>query len=477
MSNILSGLLLAGGVALTAMSDAKAQGFVIETGVEALSSPNTLIHGLHRLYIGRAVSPRFSFGQGIYSAALGDAGGAFFWGFEGVARIPLTDRFSLSFSGFLGGGGGAAQVNGDGTMVRASAALDYRVSRAWDAQITASWVRIAGAPIDGPAFGVGLRYRLDGEGPSDGGTGALDFAALSMHVTHMVAPSSTRSRNGGAQPAVSLVGVRAHRDLNARTRLVFSAAGAARGAQGYMQIMAEARRIFPMRRLSFFVEGGAGFGGGGNVDTGSGLLLSAAAGVTVPVTRRFNAELSLGALTAATGGFRAATVSLNMVRAFGRQREGAGTNGERWAFSAGFSAQQVGANYFAVPGNPASLVIMQESSLDYFVGQRLYLTGAAQTTMAGGVAGYAIGSVGAGYEIPVSDRWSLSLEGFIGAAGGGGVNTAGGIIGGVRAELDYHVTDTWRLSMALGQMTTLRGNGMSPATLTVGVKIPFTTHR
>lgn len=450
---------------------AQGQTFEIETGFEALTSPQTLIEGLHRLYIGHRVSPHFSFGQGIYSAAAGDAGGAFFWGFEGVARLPVSERVSLGASGFVGGGGGASQVNGDGTMLRAGLSVDYRLTRAWDLQLTASWIRIEGAPIDGAAWGLGFRYS-PGRGDSAPAPG---FGAVSIVTSGVLAPSGVLTRTGTAQPQIGLVGVRAQFDLGPRTRLSFGAAGAATGAQGYMQIMAGLRRTVPLGRASLFFEGGAGFGGGGNVDTGSGLLVEAALGISTPVSRHFDVELSLGAIAAPTGGFRAASVSLAMVRAF--NRPGAvDEGGQRWAYSGGLSMQQTAPGYFS-SANPAAYVAMQESSIDYFVGERLYVTGNGQTTLDGGAAGYAIGMIGLGYAIPLNDRWTLSLEGHLGAAGGGGVNTGGGIIGGLRAEVDYRVSDRWSLSLGLGRLTTLRGTGMAPNLLTLGVKIPFITHR
>lgn len=459
-------------VAALSAESATANGFEIETGIERLSSPQTLIEGLHRLYVGRRVNDRFSFGQGIYGAAMGDAGGAFFWGFEGVLRQPLTDRLSLSFAGFLGGGGGAAQVNGHGTMVRAALGLDYRVSPHWDLQLTASRVRISGAPIDGGAWGLGLRYRFDADRAESRRNPEFDSVAVT--ASGLRAASGVRLRSGGAQGAFILMGARASFDISPRTSLSFSAAGAAQGAQGYMHIMGAARRNMALRRLVFFAEGSLGLGGGGDVDTGNGLLIGATLGVQAPVTRGLGVELSFGALTAPSGGFRGSAVSLALVRRFDGTQ---GTEPQRWAFSAGVSAQQTGAGYFVAPPGPSSMVIMQESSIDYFIGRHAYLTGNAQTTMYGGVAGYAIGMVGVGYEFPISRRWSLSFEGHLGAAGGGGVNTAGGIIYGYRAELDYRVRETFSLSLGVGQLATVRSGGMRPMVLTLGTKIPFTTHR
>ncbi|WP_461468980.1 hypothetical protein [Pararhodobacter sp.] len=459
---------------LAATPEVQAQGFEIETGIERIASPNTRIEGLHRLYVGRRITPYFSIGQGIYSSALGDAGGAFFWGFEGVAHLSLSERLSLGLSGFIGGGGGAAQVVGNGTMLRAGLSLDYRLSPAWDLQFTASWIRIHGAPIDGPAFGLGMRYRLDERHGGD--LGGPEFDAVAVVATRYQPASGVRRRSGGAQPALSLVGARAYFDISDRTQLSFGAAGAAQGAQGYMQIMAGARRRFEMGRMSFFLEGRAGYGGGGDVDTGAGLLLEASAGVSIAMTRRFDLALSLGAIAAADGDFRAASISLGFVRAFNRARTG-DTDGQRWALSTGLSFQQTAPSFFIAPGNPNSVVSMQETSLDYFIGERLYVTGNAQTTVAGGVAGYALGLVGLGYEIPVTDRLTLSLEGHLGAAGGGGVNTNGGIVAGLRAEIDYRVGEAWRVSVGVGRLQSVRSGGMSPTTLTVGAKIPFTTHR
>ncbi|MCA2011882.1 hypothetical protein LCM17_10330 [Cereibacter sphaeroides] len=470
----LCGSALVMSLGLACATPLSAQGWEIETGLDVIDAPQTRIEGLHRLYIGHRFSDTFSFGQGIYSAVLGDAGGAFFWGFEGVAHLPLTDRLGLSFSGFYGGGGGAAQVIGDGTMLRAGASLDYRLSPHWDLQLTAAYLRIQGAPIDGATYGLGFRYRTDAGGAMNGG-GMPEFDAISLQATHMRAPSGTRTRPGAPQPAVSLVGVRAMFNLTPNSQLWFSGAGAADGAQGYMQLMGGARYSVPLGRATLFAEGGLGLAGGGNVDTGAGAIVTAAIGAAMPVSRNIDVELSLGGIASVDGPYRAATLSLGVTRHFGR--DGGTGDGQRWAYTGGFQLQDAGAGFYLAPAGRDSVVAMQESSFDYFLGRRSYVTGSALTTVGGGVAGYALGMVGFGYEIPLNDRWSVSVEGLLGAAGGGGVNTAGGIVGAARVEVDYRVGANWRLSMGLGQMATLRSGGMQPATLSLGVKIPFVTHR
>lgn len=455
---------------------ADAQNLTFETGLERLSSPNTLIEGLNRIYVGYQFTPNLSLGQSFYSAALGDAGGAFFWGFEGVARLPLSNGFSVSASGFLGGGGGAAQVIGDGTMWRAGVALDYQMTEAWAAQLTGAWVSIEGAPIDGPAFGIGLRRQI---GTAQPGAWTPRLDAAGFVASGYTSPSGTLNRPGGQQDNIALVGARALFGLGANTQLSLGASGAGIGAEGYMQVMTGLRRNFEFGRATLFVEGGVGFGGGGNVDTGAGPLLEAAAGLTLPITAQLDAQLSFGGITAPTGDFRAAGVSLGILRNFGRSRTAAGLDPQagvqRWAYSGGISVQQTGPGYFSNAANTADYVVMQESSFDYFLGDALYVSGNGQTTLHGGTAGYAIGMLGLGYQFDLAPRLALSLEGHVGAAGGGGVNTAGGVVGSLRAELDYYVTDRWAVSVGLGHLAALRGKGLSSNVATLGIKIPFTT--
>ena len=454
---------------------ASAQSLTFETGFERLHSPKTTIEGLHRFYIGYQATPTLSFGQSIYSGAIGNAGGAFFWGFEGVARLPLSEGLSVSASGFVGGGGGALQVIGDGTMLRAGLALDYQVSQDWAVQATGSWIRIAGAPINGPAFGLGLRRQIGTSAPG-GWQPVLDSAGI--FTTGLSSPSGVLDRNGNPQPNVALVGARALFDLGDQLQLSLSTAGAASGAQGYMQIMTGLRRSFAFGNAALFIDGNAGFGGGGHIDTGAGPLFEAAAGLRLPVTQALDAELSLSGVVAPTGSFRAGAVSLGLMRNFERTRRmrvaAAQIGSERWAYSGGFSIQRTGPGYF-LNNNTARHVVMQESAFDYFIGQNTYVSGIGQTTVYGGAAGYAVGLLGLGYQLELSPRWAVALEGHVGAAGGGGVNTAGGIVGSLRGELDYRVTENFALSLGLGQLRTARSSGMSSRFASVGVKIPFTT--
>ena len=118
---------------------------------------------------------------------------------------------------------------------------------------------------------------------------------------------------------------------------------------------------------------------------------------------------------------------------------------------------------------------MQETSIDLFVTDRVYLTGNAQTVLGGDAAGYAIGLLGAGLQHELSQRVSLGVEAVVGAAGGGGVSVGSGLIAGLRGEMDIQVTNGFYASIAVGQYRSVTDGGMAPLFVGLGLKVPLRT--
>ncbi len=147
----------------------------MRSGVDVLNNPQTTIEGLHYVSYGIEVLPNLAIGQGFYSSAFGDAGGAFFWGYELSYNIPLNRRLSLYSSLFLGGGGGAYQVGGDGFMSRPYSGLRYGFSDSFSLDLGISHVRITGAPISDWALSGGINYAFGGD---DWKIGAADYPRL-----------------------------------------------------------------------------------------------------------------------------------------------------------------------------------------------------------------------------------------------------------------------------------------------------------
>jgi len=297
--------------------------------------------------------------------------------------------------------------------------------------------------------------------------GAPQLRNVALRAGQTVARGTTRS--GTPQPDISLVGAEAGFALGRRSELFIAADGGARGAEGYMQVLAGLRQRFDVARGSVFAEAALGFGGGGNVDTGAGALATLGLGAAIPLGKSFGLEFLLGSSVAPDGAFGGTSGTLRLVRRFGAATGLAEPAPQRWAITSGLSMHLPNAA-FRKPGSVATEApVMQKSSIDYYLTDALYLTGTAETAMGGNVAGFAIGPLGAGYRVALDPRWALSLEGHLGAAGGGGVNTVGGAIGGLSAELDFALGESSSLSLGIGRFAALRGAGMAPVELHAGL--------
>ncbi|MEX1663016.1 hypothetical protein AB4874_15380 [Thioclava sp. 15-R06ZXC-3] len=458
-----------------------ANAFEIGVGYEGLNNPRTPIEGLARVYFGRDLGRGISFGQSIYAGAKGDGGGAFFWGVEGIKRFALSERISLNTALFLGGGGGAAVVVGDGFMTRAGIGFGYALSERVDAELGASYIKIAGADIENTALTAGLTWHI-GAGEDQR---ALTGSPLSMPLRSVSIRGSyadmggSRDRTGAPQTNLKLAGAEASFLLGGRNELVLSGDGAASGGEGYMQIFGGLRhRIALGQRASVYGQAALGFGGGGQVDTGGGVLLDAGLGVSVALLPWADFDLSVGKTLAPDGDMNATVARIGLTRVFRRSVEAGPVSAQpqHWAYTLGISMQDPNTAFRKAGATATGKPVMQESSIDLFLNDKLYVTGNAQTALGGDVAGYAIGMLGLGWRQPIADRWAISLEGRVGAAGGGGVDVAGGVIGSVAVEADYALNDTMSLSVGLGKIKALKGGGMAPTTLTAGLKFPFTTH-
>lgn len=471
-------------------SAAQGETLHLRTGFDYLTRTQSTITSLNYASVMKDLGQGVFVGQSVYSAATGDGGGLFIGGFEAFKRFQLSARSSVDVGAFIGGGGGAVQVLGDGLMTKAHVTFNRALGERFAASLGIGWTRVTGSAIDTPIVSFGL-------------SGNLDFALAEGHVAPAPArgvvlnsvkallrysvPSSSPRRDapGLVQPMVLAGGEFTFAGEGSTNREVFlrlSGAAAGDGA-GY------AEGVFGLRwftgpmlggRLRGFADVGAGFSGGGNVDTGGGAIVAASGGLDLRLGRGFHAEAGVSAIKAAGGNFQAVGGFLRTALRFDDPKANAsGVDGgpaRHWTLSTGLSYQgdHPGLRPSGHPFSGSPMLV--ETSLDLFLGERLYLTGSAQTAIDGMAAGFAMGTVGLGYEMPLGPRWALSGEVFAGAAAGGGINTGGGLIGGGKLEIDYILNDRLRLSAGVGKWVSLAG--ARPTTLHLGIKLPLTSfHR
>ncbi len=268
-----------------------------------------------------AALPGVYAGLGGFGAVSGERGGFFTLG--GALGWRATWRaLELDLGGFVGGGGGGAAPQGGGLMLRPHLGLGWNAWRDW-------WLRAELAHVVFPdgdiastdvAFGVAASDRVVGLA-HDGAV--TDLVAASLRRARLVATASwwqpcgcdgAGTRSGAElDDDLALVGVRLERFVGEHVFVVVVADGALGGGiAGYMDVFGGVGYEQPLiGPLAVQIVALAGAGGGGDVDTGGGLLLQPRAAL-VARHRHVAADLGIGRVIAPDGEFAADALSLGV---------------------------------------------------------------------------------------------------------------------------------------------------------------------
>lgn len=486
----IKGALRAGlaALGLVAAGAATAEEIDIRTGVDVMLRNQSPVSAFHYTTMTMDIGGGFHVGQSVYSAAWGDAGGLFIGGFEGFKRFQITETTSIDVGAFIGGGGGAVVVLGDGLMTKPQVTLNQAFASGFMAHVGVGWTKVTGSAIDTPSltFAVSRATNLELD---LGHTGNRPASGIIMSAAKGVGryyyPVNASRRNGaGVMNPMYLVGAEfTFRDIaNDRLEVFVSAVGASYGdGAGYAEWLAGPRYYtapFLGGRLRAFADVGVGFAGGGDVDSGGGLMLAASAGLDARLFGGFHAEAGVMGLTAPTGDFNVAAAFVRGALRFDDPSDksfgGEAAPARHWQATTGLSYQFSHPGLRA-PGHPftGNDPVLVESGVDLFFGDHFYVNGAGYTVVDGMSGGFAMGTVGLGMTFPLGERFAVSGEVFGGAAAGGGIATSGGVIWGGKAELDYKLNDSFTLSAGVGKWYSL--GTAAPLTLHGAVKIPFTT--
>jgi hypothetical protein len=98
-----------------------------------------------------------------------------------------------------------------------------------------------------------------------------------------------------------------------------------------------------------------------------------------------------------------------------------------------------------------------------YVGSNFYMTGQAHSAFGGGAGAYSIGLVGAGLATRADAPWRLGGELLVGAAGGGGVQAAGGGLAQAMLWAGWSPSPRSEWRVGVGHMRFARGGTNSPS--------------
>ena len=421
------------------------------------------------------VLPSVWAGPAAYGAISGSRGGLLVVGAEIGWRSPSFGPLSLGAGYFAGGGGGGSAPVGGGLMLRPHVDLMWSLSPTQSIGLSWSQVRFPKGGLDAngneariDSKQIGLvwnvdsyfrfmpRERLNSSLRTNARTG-IGFDRMQALAGVYRPTASSRRLDGSSLPSnVGFAGARLEQALDDGWFWGIEAAGAASGGvSGYAEYLGTLgiESLVGGESLAIGARGAVGMGGGGTVDTGGGLLVKASGYGIVRLASDLGLTLEGGAIQAPQGSFKARYASLAFTWILDdRIDTTAPARITRMEWVGGVES-------YRAPRRDGSTRQLQAVSLrvNREMTPGFYLSAQAHSAVGGGAGGYSVGLLGAGLRRDFSPRWHAGIEALGGAAGGGGVDTAGGAIVQPMAYLGYEITPGVALRVGAGRIQALRG--------------------
>lgn len=423
------------------------------------------------------VHPDWYVGASGFGALAGERGGFFTGGFTVGTGKRFASKWLLDAGLFVGGGGGGAAPQGGGLMVRPHLGVSRDIGGVmFGAGV--SYVEFPDGGIDSTQFNLAFGIPFDVYYGRASDTGkivhARELAGLKLKHSEWLATFGEYRPTGDAQTTVGEamttplrhIGFEYRTHLDARRYLLIETAGAMGGeSDGYAELLAGAgyRVPLPGRRLYLTASLAAGGAGGGEVDTGGGLVAKARVGLDYVLTPVLKLALEGGRIVSA-GSFDANFYNVSLgyrlgdigTSAHGRDAPTLeGVRLSKWRFAA---VQQTNLDAARKPGHGQNMSLVG-LKMEKFLTDSVYLTGQAHGAYTGDAGGYAVGLIGAGWEIPLRQdgRLSFNAEVTAGAAGGGGVDVGDGAIIQPLVGVAWHFDRQFAARLEAGKVIAFEG--------------------
>ncbi|MBA3662189.1 MAG: hypothetical protein H0W64_10695 [Gammaproteobacteria bacterium] len=469
---------------------------------DTLSMPNHLSPmGLMGLVYYADLAPYVYGGVGGYGSVVGTQGGLFVLGLGGGFHAPLVANLMGDIGFFAGGGGGRSSLVGGGLMIKPYVGLMYNFK----------WVRFGlhYSYIDFPdglirSQQIGLDLDVPLEFPyvnyhdavnyqwkfadiflcNQGNIGFQrnDFAIILQAYKQR---AGTKNVLGEIQDGtISLIGAELDHYFTKEWFWWVKSSGAYSGIpNGYMDVLGGLGYHYPLGSTSFALvpQLGLGAGGGGNVDSGGGVLITGQLGLELALGRHFATRLSGGYLVAPKGEIKAATGTVALIYHLDIAEEGSTalpltTN----IFTQAFRIHLFNQTYlhpqrtFMSGTPPINMVALQ---IDQLLSRYFFMAYQASFAYAGNHAGgYATGMIGPGIQTApfFNCRAEAYAEVLVGAGGGGSLALGGGSLIEPVVGLHYALTDSIGLTGSVGQLKAIK-HDLNTTVINAGITIRFGT--
>ncbi len=437
------------------------------------------------------ITPNLYAGVGSYGALTGTQGGLFTLGLGGGIHQNLMDHLSADAGLYIGGGGGRSSLVGNGLMLRPYAGLMY----SWN------WARIGVhySYIDFPDGEIrSQQIGLDFDIPFNFYYVSADYASPGLLTAKQISVfngsylsyqrndfglliqayfqhQGTTNVHGAIQDGtIGLVGAELDHYITEKSFWWIKADGAFSGIpNGYMDVLGGLGyrwNISQYNGIAILPQFGLGAGGGGNVDTGGGVLIQPEISVDIPITSHFSGRVSGGYVWAPDGQLGAYTTTGELIYHLDVAAESHTPpihlsdhyllqNWRIFLFNQTYLHPQRAHNSIT---SPANLVAIQ---IDQLFTPHFFLCYQAASAYGGtGTGGLATGMIGVGLQSGelLNKQLHFFTEALVGAAGGGGLALSGGSI--IEPVIGLHVglSPSVALQMSIGQLKALQDHLNTP---------------
>lgn len=405
-------------------------------------------------------------GPAAYGAITGQRGGMFTVGGEIGWQRPLAGPLAIELGFYAGGGGGGAAPVGGGLMLRPHVDLLWKSGAH---EIGLSWSRVrfpSGGSIDSRQLGLVWNVATDfrrvpaarlGEPVRNESRSGIGFDRVqAVAGVYRTRPGSNRISGPPLPRNIGFAGARLEQAFDDNAYWGLEAAGAASGGvSGYAEYLGLLGTEYGVAG-DWLTLGGriaAGMGGGGDVDTGGGLLLKAGGYAIARLGVDLGVTAELGWAQAPQGSFKAfyGSLALNWIL---DDRTGSAvpsrTTRMEWVG---------GVERYPAARRDGTTRKLDAVSLrvNRYMSDRFYLSAQAHSAYAGEAGGYSVGLLGIGWRTDLGSRWHAGIEALAGAAGGGGVDTAGGALVQPMAYVGFDLAPGVALRVGGGRIKGLRG--------------------
>ena len=403
-------------------------------------------------------------GLGLYGAVDGKRGGFFTVGAESGFRLPVAEDLQLKSGLFLGAGGGGSAPQGGGLMLRPYIEGDY-YSKDFTLGAGVSHISFPNGDIESTQLYVSVEVPTNGSylkghyfsnsqlSGAAGGLPGTNEVKASFLVEHYLPSSESLNTDGSAKTgSFTLAGVEFDSFQNEHIYVFMQMAGAGGGqADGYMEVLGGlGYRYQLLAALPFYfdVQGALGASGGGQVDTGGGLVYKVQAGLDTKLTDHLTLGIKGGIIDAFNGTFKAEAYSatigyetaiMDHVPGHGN---GYSVRPNAWTFRMIHKSHLDSDKLFKDIEKNRQIDLLG-FAIDRYLDEHCYLTGQSFWAYNGDAGGYAEGIVGIGYHSDPYGKFSLYAEALGGVGGGGGVNIGGGFFASLGGGIIYDLDRSW----------------------------------